>query len=605
MFDLYSIKDPSFVKKLSYNELKILAEEIRIFLVDNVSKTGGHLASNLGIVEITIALHYVFDSPNDKLLFDVGHQSYVHKILTGRAKEFTTLRQFDGLSGYISRSESVHDCFESGHSSTSISTQLGMLYANNFDRDVISIIGDASIANGVAFEALNYTAELNKKPIVILNDNKMGISKSVGSLNKRLSEIRGTKFWRGFKSFFRKIFPNFVLNFLHKIKRGVKGFLQSDNIFEDLGYDYFGPYNGNDIKEVIKALNKIKKNNKPVLLHLITEKGKGYKFAENDEKGNFHGVGSFDPNVGLTTKENDNSFSTIMASSLIKMRESVDFKVICPAMLGGTKLDLFQDVYPNDILDVGIAEEHAVSMASGIALENQNVVVVMYSTFAQRAYDYFLNDIARQNLRILVCLDRAGIVGEDGSTHQGIYDITMFNSMPNFKIAMPMNANEALSLTRYYFSQAAPMVIRYPKGNASIGEDKIIIDESWYYLLNNNSDVCVISYGNDLERIKCIVEENNLNVDIVNALFIKPLDLKIIKSLNKYKSVLIYEQVVKSNSLGSNIIYETSKLGYSVKFIHMCLDTEDYFVHGNVSKVLDKYNLGNENILKEIKKLCV
>ncbi|MFI3329838.1 MAG: 1-deoxy-D-xylulose-5-phosphate synthase [bacterium] len=604
MFDLYKITDPSFIKDLSYNEMKILADEIREFLIENVSKTGGHLASNLGIVEITIALHYVFDSPNDKFLFDVGHQSYVHKILTGRASEFHSLRKFDGLSGYISRAESIHDCFESGHSSTSISTQLGMLYANEHNRSVVSIIGDSAIANGVAFEALNCTNEINKNPIIILNDNKMGISKSVGGLNKNLNKIRGTKLWRTTKCFFHKILPSFFTSYLHKIKRGIKGFLQFDNIFEDMGFDYFGPYNGNNIKEVIKSLQKAKKLNKPILVHLLTEKGKGYDFAVKDKE-NFHGVGSFDPVLGIDKTIQDGSFSEVISQALINARKEINFKIINPAMLGGTKLDLFLKEYPNDIIDVGIAEEHAVAMASGIALEHQNVVVSMYSTFAQRAYDYFLNDIARQNLKVLVCLDRAGIVGPDGSTHQGVYDVSMFTSMPNFKIAMPMNASESNKLIRYYFNQNNPMVIRYPKAKASLEDSIDIKDESWYYILNNNSDTCVISYGPDLVRIKQIVEDNNLKVDIINALFIKPLDLKTIKTFNKYKNILIYEQIVKQNSLGSNVVYEINQLNYQIKVKHMCLNVDDYLVHGDITSVLNKYNLGDEHIKKEIKKLCV
>ncbi|MFI3251515.1 MAG: 1-deoxy-D-xylulose-5-phosphate synthase [bacterium] len=604
MFDLNKITDPSFVKELSIKELKILSNDIRNFLIDNVSKTGGHLASNLGVVEITIALHYVFDSPNDKLLFDVGHQSYVHKILTGRASEFNSLRKFDGLSGYIKRDESIHDCFESGHSSTSIATGLGMLYAEESDRSVVSIIGDSAIANGVALEALNITHETNTNPIVILNDNKMGIGKSVGALNKNLSKIRGTKFWRGIKTFFRFILPSFLITFLHKIKRGIKGFLQADNIFEDMGYDYFGPYNGNNIKDVIAAMQRAKKIKKPVLIHLITEKGKGYTLAEDDENGDFHGVPSFDPVLGVDKTKIDNSFSEAFALSLIEIRKYYEFKVINPAMISGTKLDLFQDIYPNDIIDVGIAEELAVSMSTGLALEGKDVVVSMYSTFAQRAYDYFLNDVARQNLKVLVCLDRAGIVGADGSTHQGVYDVSMFNSMPNFKIAMPMNKSEMYGLMKYYFIQSNPMVIRYPKAFCSEGNSKDITDTSWYYLLNNNSKTAVISYGYDLERINKIVKENNFNVDIINALFIKPLDLKMIREMNKYDNILIYEQVVRNNSLGSNIIYELNQLNYQINIKHMCFNVDDFLVHGDIESVLDKYNLSDKHILKEIKILC-
>ena len=329
MFDLENITGPEFLKTLTEKELEILAKEIRNFLIEKVSKTGGHLASNLGIVEITIALHYVFDSPEDKFLFDVGHQSYVHKILTGRAKEFNSLRKIDGLSGYISRTESPHDCFESGHSSTSISTQIGMIFAEESKRRVVSIIGDSSIANGIAFEGMNFAGGYkSKNPIIILNDNKMGISKSVGSFSQILSRIRGTRPWRGFKAGLHRIFPTIVTNSFHRIKRGLKGFLQRDNIFEDLGFDYFGPYDGNNIHQVIRALEKVKSMNTPCILHLITKKGKGYEPAEKDDLGLFHGVDAFDPESGMSNKKSGISFSEVASLSLLTLKKSVDFKVI-------------------------------------------------------------------------------------------------------------------------------------------------------------------------------------------------------------------------------------------------------------------------------------
>lgn len=611
MVDLLEIKDPSFIKKLSMKELKELAWQIREFLIDNISKTGGHLSSNLGVVEITIAMYYVFDPEKDKFLFDVGHQSYVHKILTGRAKDFSTLRQYGGLSGYISKEESKYDVWESGHSSTTISAMAGMLLASDDKNEkIVTLIGDSAIMNGVALEGLNFLGTKNHlAPIIILNDNKMGISKSVGALSKTLSRLRGTRLWRNFKRFINVIFPTFITNAFHKVKRGIKAFIQHDNIFEDMGFDYYGPIKGNDIHSCIKALERVKNNNEPVVLHILTKKGKGYIPSEMDEEGSFHGVAPFDVKTGkplCQKEENVYSFSEIVANYLTNKRLKEQFFVVTPAMKAGAKLQKFACLYPNDFYDVGIAEEHAADMAAGIALRGKKVVLLYYSTFSQRAYDEILNDIARQNLPVIIGIDRAGVVGEDGQTHQGIFDIAMFSSMPNMTIAMPKDAYELVDIFNYAFTHNGPIVIRYPRKSvnsdlATIDYDKVV-DMSWQYILRGDT-YCVISYGPDVLRIANIVKSNNLNATVINARFIKPLDEKVLLEIaSKFKHITVIEQVVKPGNLYSSILdfYNTNGLNIRVKSVSFNPDIP--ILHGKIEEVLDNYGMSEQDFINAIKK---
>ena len=528
MFDLENITDPSFVKDLSIKELKILAKEIREFLINNISKTGGHLSSNLGVVELTIALYYVFDPEKDKFLFDVGHQSYVHKILTGRAKEFNTLRQYGGLSGYISRSESKYDIWESGHSSTSISAMAGMLTNAKDDEKILTVIGDSSITNGIAIEGLNYIGEkADKRAIIILNDNKMGISKSVGAFTKMFSRMRGSRFYRGLKAFLIRILPKIIVRMFHRLKRSFKALIQHDNMLEDMGFDYYGPDDGNDLKTLIRLFERIKTHtNSPVVLHLNTIKGKGYKNSETDTEGDYHGVNPFDPETGMVlNKDNDVSYSEAVSKYLISKRKTEEFLVITPAMISGSKLANFKKEYPNDIIDVGIAEEHAAIMGAGAVLSNKKIVLLMYSTFAQRAFDEYLNDIARQDLPVIIGIDRAGIVGEDGPTHQGIYDVAMFSLMPNVIITMPRNQQQLIGLFNYAFEVKHPIVIRYPR----LKEESCDLDMNFktdlkWELLTKGNKINLVGYGPDIERINNIVKSNNIDANVIDAKSIKPLD---------------------------------------------------------------------------------
>ncbi len=615
MFDLNKIENPQFIQKLTIKEMKILSEEIRTFLIENISKTGGHLASNLGVVELTIAMHYVFNDTNDKFIFDVGHQSYVHKILTGRAKDFSTLRKFGGLSGYASVKESKYDVWESGHSSNSISAMSGFLLSKDKGapiNNVVSVIGDSSIANGMAFEALNFLGNhQDKNPIIILNDNKMGISKSVGAFAKMLSSLRGTKVWRGFKRFLNAIFPTFITNTFHQIKRGFKGFAQVDNVFEDMGFDYFGPIDGNDISDVIKALEKAKKMGTPCLIHLLTKKGYGYTPAETDEVGHYHGVSPFDIKTGkplnVNTNPNISSYSKIVSDILVQKRKEKDFFVVCPAMQVGMNLKEFSEEFKNDFFDVGIAEEHAATMAAGIAINKKDVVLLMYSTFAQRAYDQILNDICRQNLKVIIGIDRAGVVGEDGSTHQGIYDVAMFNHMPNIKICMPRNAMETQMLFNYAFEQDSPIVIRYPRGNDNIENYYVTnekLDMNWE-IVNDGAKAVVITYGPDVDKVLEVVKKNNLDVMVVNARFIKPIDENIVRKIIDYDMpILIYEQVVSIGALSSSILNFAYNNDLVIKKMHtMGFNCDQIIEHGSIEKVLNAYEMDCNAILKEINKL--
>ena len=610
MIDLENIKDPSFIKDLSIKELKALAKQIREFLIENISNTGGHLSSNLGIVELTIAIYYVFNPEIDEFLFDVGHQSYVHKILTGRAKDFKTLRQFDGLSGYINKNESKYDVWESGHSSTTISAMSGLLLADdNKDKKVLSIIGDSSIMNGVALEGLNFLGQIkSKNSIVILNDNKMGISKSVGALSKVFSKLRRGKVLRAIKTGLNKIMPAFISRFFHQMKRGIKGFIQQDNIFEDMGFDYYGPYDGNDLKYCIKVLQKIKKSNEPLVIHFLTKKGKGYVHSETDDLGNYHGVPPFNIETGKPkVVKTELSYSEIVSNYLLNKRKENQFYVVNPAMKSGANLDEFARLYPHNFFDVGIAEEHAAVMSAGIALRNKNVFLLMYSTFSQRAYDQILNDIARQDLKVIIGIDRAGIVGEDGATHQGLYDVAMFMAMPNIVVTMPKDGNEAIGLLNYAFNvEKHPIVIRYPRGTSNI--DQILdynyqCDLSWD-ILNEGNKCIAIGYGNDISRIAKIVKDNNLDVMVVNARCLKPLDNVMLKSIfEKNIPIIIFEQTISSGTLYHKCLEFKEINNYQSKIYKHSFDSDTIIPHGSIKDVYANYGLSDidlENKIKEV-----
>ncbi|HBY65853.1 MAG TPA: 1-deoxy-D-xylulose-5-phosphate synthase [Acholeplasmataceae bacterium] len=603
--NLYDIKDPSFLKSLKTKELKALAEEIRSFLIGSISETGGHLSSNLGTIELTIALHYVFDSPKDALIFDVGHQTYTHKILTGRINEFGTLRQTNGLSGYINYKESVHDQWESGHAGTALSALLGVLYAKhlkNEEGEGVAVVGDASITSGMSFEALNLLgSDKNTRGIIILNDNEMSISKSVGSISKALTRFRSNKLFIKMKRMWQLILPRFVLGFLSRIKRGLRGFLQRQNIFEDLGYMYIGPLDGHDIKSLIYNLTRIRKIKKSVVLHIITEKGKGHQEASNDKVGTFHGVSK----AGTLKKENV-SWSELISLTLDQLQSVKKTFVVMPAMTVGAQFIEFAKKYPDRYLDVGIAEEHAATMSASLAHQGIPVFLPLYATFAQRAFDQILNDISRSNHHVVFGIDRAGIVGEDGSTHQGLFDISMFNLMPNFVITMPYNAKEAMNLLYYGFmKQSHPIVIRYPRGTADFNKNNggITFDEieATWTVLSEGETITLISYGPSLDLLLEAKDEMKLSAEVVNARFIKPIDEEMLHSICKSGNpILVYEEQSNMGSLYPQILKFMAKFNYKNQ-IHEMSITDKVVEHGNYRDMLKELEMDKKSIINKIK----
>jgi len=605
--NLYDIKDPKFLKDLSIKELEALALDIRQFLMESIEKTGGHLSSNLGTIELIIALHYVFDSPKDAMLFDVGHQAYTHKILTGRAKEFDTLRQTNGLSGYINYKESEHDLWESGHAGTALSALYGLLYAKMVkeeDGEGIAVVGDASIINGMSFEALNLLgSDSKKRGIIILNDNQMSISKSVGSLSKALTRFRSNKFVIKAKRISHRILPEILIRVLSRLKRSVRSLLQRKNIFEDLGYMYIGPIDGHDLKGLIYNLKRIQKVKNSVVLHIITDKGKGHKDAENDMIGTYHGISKKDKSKSIGI-----SWSECIAIGMEKLQDHKKTFVIMPAMTVGTKMANFEKKFPDRYIDIGIAEEHGATMAAMMAHQGVDVFFPLYATFSQRAFDQILNDISRSNHHVVFGIDRAGIVGEDGSTHQGLYDLSMFNLMPNMVIAMPYDAKEAFNLLYYAFmSQKNPMVIRYPRGLVEFDTSKdVTFDEikpTWTHFKKDDGTLYLISYGPSLDLLEKAAQSLEINADIINARFIKQLDQDMLKTIfSKEARILVYEEASNVGGLYPQILKYMAKHNHHHKICDMSI-TDQIVEHGHYKDMLKAYHMDIDAIIKTIKDL--
>ncbi len=605
--NLFDIKDPHFLKQMNPKELKALASEIRSFLIESIDKTGGHLSSNLGTIELIIALHYVFNSPEDAFVFDVGHQAYAHKILTGRIHDFETLRQTNGLSGYVSYKESAHDQWESGHAGTALSALIGILYAKHLKGEMgqgIAVIGDASITNGMSFEALNLLGtDHNTKGIIVLNDNEMSISKSVGSFSKALIRFRSMKIFIKTKRFWQIVLPKFVLNFLSRIKRGLRGFLQRQNIFEDMGYMYVGPIDGHDIKGLIYNFQRIQKVKKSVVIHIITEKGKGHLEAEQDKIGTFHGVSKADNHekIGFT-------WSELISKNLDAIQQIQKTFVVMPAMTVGAKFIEFSKRHPNQYLDVGIAEEHAATMAASMAHQGIKVFLPLYATFAQRAFDQILNDIARSDHHVVFGIDRAGIVGEDGSTHQGLFDVSMFYLMPNMIITMPYDEQEASDLLYYGFiKQNHPFVIRYPRGivktNPKVEEIQFNDINPTWTVLEKGSELVMISYGPSLDLLKTVKEELKVDSMIVNARFIKPIDEKMLHQIAKLNvPILVYEEAANTGSLYPQILKFMAIHQYHQKIVDMSI-TDQIVEHGYYHDMLKIHHMDKEAVIKVVKDL--
>lgn len=620
MFDIEKIKDPSFIKKLSTPEMQVLCQDIRTFLIDSLSKTGGHVSSNLGVVELTVAMHKVFTSPKDKFIWDVGHQVYIHKILTGRVNQFSTLRQFKGLSGFPKRKESVHDCWETGHASTSISAAVGMAYARDLsdeDYHVVAVIGDGSLTGGMAYEALNQMGHTNKRLIVIINDNEMAISPNVGALHNLFGSIRTNESYLTTKRCLKKLLKNtsFLNRVMYRAKGSLKRFVIGDIPFDAMGFKYFGPVDGHNLDDLIKNLNFAKKADKPVIVHVKTTKGKGFSYAEEDKLGTWHGVGKFNKETGevaVSQKENTVSWSKLICNGLIELtKHDSRVAVITPAMINGSALNEYQQLYPDRLIDVGIAEEHAVTMAGGMATQGMKPFVSIYSTFFKRAFDQVHHDVARQALNVVFGVDRAGIVGADGETHQGLYDIPMLRPIPNMVMMMPKDANEAYDLLYTAYQINGPVAIRYPRGNVanvtpSYSLWKQIPIGSWQ-TLRTGTMAYVISMGPILEDLVELAEQlsqtEKLEVGVVNARFIKPLDYKLLDELAQCQvPLIVYEESAMIGGLGTAILEYYNETNQVVDVKRMGVP-DLYVQHGSVPEVLEELHLSLQDIKEEIKEV--
>jgi len=618
--NILNIKNPKFLKKMKIKDLKLLSTDIRKFIIEKVSKTGGHLSSNLGVVDLTIAIHKVFDSPKDKIIFDVSHQCYTHKILTGRAKDFDNLRKLNGLSGFQKRKESEYDAYEAGHSSTSLSAALGMALARDKQKEnynVIAIIGDGSMGNGLAYEALNHIGSTKTKLIIILNDNEMSISKNVGALHNNLDKIRANNGYNKAKFNTKKIL-NKIPIIGHKLSLIIKNikssfkklYLKEGFLFEELGIKYYGPINGHDYHEMLLYLEMAKKENEPVLIHVITEKGKGYIPAENDKIGAWHGPGPFDVETGEIYSKQNNliTWSEVISNHLINLtKENNKIIVITPAMAGGSKLLKYKELYPDNFIDVGIAEEHAIVLANGMSIGGLIPFVSIYSTFLQRGYDQIIHDIARMNTHVIIGIDRAGIVGADGETHQGIYDLTFLLPIPNLIIATPKDSIEAGNILYTATITNKPFAIRYSKDSLEYIPKpyKEIPIGSWEFI-KKGKDAVLITYGNLLNNALIIKYklQKDLDLSIVNARFQKPIDEKLfLKILKEYQNIFIYEEQTMINSLGSYLINYATSLDYHNN-IHLFAIPDKYILQGTKEETLKELHLDTNNISKKIKEIC-
>lgn len=603
------IKDyklPEDIKSMDENSLELLSTGIRAFLIDTISKTGGHLASNLGVVEISVGLHKIFDFPKDKLIWDVGHQSYIHKILTGRADQFSTLRQNDGMSGFPKRSESEYDVYDTGHSSTSISAAMGLSVArdlNKSDEEVIAVIGDGAMTGGPSFEALNNLGSLGSKVIIVLNDNGMSISEINGGLSEHLSKLRTSSEYQNTKNNIKKAINKIpdlgkpLSKGIAGLKRAVKYAIFSGGvIFEELGITYLGPFDGNNMSDVLRGLNQAKNAPGPVLVHFITKKGKGYKQAEqNPDK--FHGIGAFDKETGVTLSKSQTSYSEIFGKKMFELAEKNDKLVaLTAAMCTATGLDQMRDRFPKRVFDVGIAEAHACIFAAGLALGGMHPVVAIYSSFLQRAYDEIIEDVCLQKLPVTFAIDRAGIVGADGETHHGIFDLSYLLPLPNMTVLAPCDAHQLEDMLEYATSKDAPFAIRYPRGSADMTrhiEDSFELKNN---VISEGKDVNIIAVGTMLNKaIKAseILKEQGIDAKVCSASVLKPFDDSIINSSDKL-IVTLEDNLIRGGFgeyIAANYTNMVVNLGWPNKFIE----------HGDCEYLYKKYGLDAESIAERIR----
>lgn len=611
---LYDINNSSDVRALKSSQLSELGDEVRKFLIESVAQTGGHFGSNLGVVELSVALHHVFDMPIDKVIWDVGHQAYAHKILTGRRDQLCTIRQKNGLTPFPKRTESEYDAFGVGHSATSISAAVGMERAHHTKEKqphITAVIGDGALTGGMAFEALNHAGDIGANVLVILNDNEMSISPNVGAMHKYLTRLVSSKKFQHLRRSSKKILSKNAPG-VHEVARRVelsaKSMITPGALFEELGFEYYGPIDGHDVEALVKVLKNIKDSKGPRLLHVITEKGMGFKGAREDAT-SLHAVGPFDVKTGKkidqkVDKKNKNKTYTDIFAEWILQRAKKDTKLhaITPAMCDGSGLKEFRDKYPKRYHDVGIAEQHAVTFAAGLACEGKKPIVSIYSTFLQRAYDQLIHDVAIQNLDVMFAVDRAGIVGPDGATHAGSFDFSFLRCVPNLVIAAPADLDESAKMLDVMYDFVGPTVLRYPRGGgvAQLNANSTKIKIGKGRILRKGEKVAILAFGAMVER--CVDISDELNVTLVNMRFIKPIDEKMIDEIAQmHGSIITIEDNAIIGGAGSAVCEYVLSKGYDVN-VKMLGLPDEFTIHGSRNEVFESIGLSEENIKKIIKK---
>ena len=612
---LEKIQKPNDIKKIPADQLPALAEEIREFIIESLSKTGGHLASNLGVVELTIAMHRVFDLPKDKLIWDVGHQSYTHKILTGRKDGFETLRREGGISGFPKRSESDCDVFDTGHSSTSISAGVGYVRARELKKEnysVVSIIGDGALTGGMAYEALNNAASLKSNFIIVLNDNEMSITENVGGMSSYLSGLRTASAYTGFKMDVTKalnripgIGPGMV-DAMRKTKSSIKQIIIPGMLFEDMGLTYLGPVDGHNIPQLIKTFQEAKRFEGPILVHVLTQKGRGYEPAMR-HPARFHGAGPFDVKTGLPVGKSNPTYTDVFSTVMRKMGDRrKDVAAVTAAMMTGVGLKRFSNMFPDRCFDVGIAEEHAVTFAAALSLGGITPVVAIYSSFLQRAYDQIMHDVCMQNLHVVFAIDRAGLVGYDGETHHGIFDLSYLGSMPNMTILAPKNLWELSDMIKFAVDYDGPIAVRYPRGEAYTGlkEFRAPICLGKSEVIHEGSRVALLAAGSMVkmaeEEQKQLKERMDMDAALVNARFVKPIDEELLRSFaDTYELVVTLEENVKDGGFGERVLAfaEEEDLPFGVEIIAL---PDRFIPHGSVSYQMKQVGFTPEDICGRI-----
>lgn len=607
---LSRVDTPADLKSMTYDDLGLLAEEIRLFLLDSVSKTGGHIASNLGVVELTLALHRVLNTPLDKIIWDVGHQTYVHKILTGRKDSFDSLRQLDGIAGFPKTQESEYDTFNTGHSSTSVSAALGMARArdlNGEDYTVAAVIGDGALSGGMALEALNDAGISRTNLLIILNDNGMSIAPNVGGLSRYLSKIRVRPFYYKTRESMQAFIDSMqksgrrLRKFLHKIKAAMKSMFIPSMFFEDLGFRYFGPIDGHNIKEMVRVLEQAKTMKGPVLVHVATIKGRGYKFAEKNPD-IYHGIAPFEIETGHVVNSGSENYSGVFGEKICELAQK-DEKIIAitAAMTDGTGLSHFREIYPKRFFDVGIAEQHAVTLAAGLAMGGAKPVVAIYSTFLQRAYDQILHDVALQNLKVVFAIDRAGVVGDDGETHQGIYDVSFLYTIPNMTILSPASPNELKNMMEYaVLKHQGPIAIRYPKGAGhEFDGSNIPVEFGKGIVIKEGTLVTLIGVGHMLGialEAAQLLENEGISCEVINPRFLRPADDRLIlASAEKTQKVVVIGDVIKDGGFGGYVtgLLNDARFGAHTTVIGL---PDKGIEHGKRELIYKKYGLDAKGI---------